>query len=288
MKKILLIATLFTFALSSCSLLHITPSHKLKTISFETEKRNTAYKFFFPNAAEDTILQKMRRDYPLENLVKDAKNEQEKVLIVLNWVRHQWEHNGWHDAETSNACTILERVKNGEKFRCVEYGIVLKSALNALSLQSRTLGLKTRDVEKTKYGAGHVLAEVWLKDRQKWAIVDAQFNAMPTLDGTPLNAVELQAAIVQKKSFKFINLQGDFSAKERKDYMGFIPHYLYYFDISFDEKHLRRKDKFTVNGKTSLFLVPNGAKNPSVFQRKYPIDYGEYTNSIADFYVKPE
>jgi Transglutaminase-like superfamily len=284
MNKYIFFAAFFTLLWSSCAMLHLTPSKKIKALDFEQTARNDKFQFFFPNPAEDSILIQLRRDYPLETVVKDAKNEQEKVLLTLNWVRQQWEHNGWNDAKTNNACTILERVKKGEKFRCVEYGIVLKSALNALGLPARTLGLMTRDVEYTKVSAGHVLAEVWLTDHKKWAMVDAQFDAMPVLDGTPLNAVELQQAIIAKKPFKFINIKGDLSKKEHKNYMSFIPHYLYYFDADFDEKHLKRKEKFTVEGKTDLMLKPIGSKSPIIFQRKYPIDYAVYTTSVADFY----
>jgi hypothetical protein len=35
-------------------------------------------------------------------------------------------------------------------------------------------------------------------------------------------------------------------------------------------------------------LVPLGAKNPTVFQIKYPLDYLIYTNSLKDFYQIPK
>lgn len=276
----------FTCFMSSCSMLHISPSKKLSSLKFEQEAKKD-YGFVFPKSDEDTMLLRLKKNYPLEDLVKNAKSEHEKVLLVLNWVRHRWEHNGWNDADTRNACTILERAEKGEKFRCVEYGIVLQSALNALGIKARTLGLMTRDVEVTKFGAGHVLSEVWLNDRQKWAMIDSQFDAMPILDGVPLNAVELQAAIIEKKPFKFIHLSGDLTAKETKDYMAFIPHYLYYFNVSFDERAMKREERHKIEGKSSLCLVPLGAKNPIIFQRKYPMNYFIYTNSVADFYRKP-
>jgi hypothetical protein len=285
MRLFLFISSLILFG--SCSLLNVTPSKKVNTIQFEQQERNTAFQFFFPDPATDTILIHLRTEYQLEQLVQGAKNEEEKVLRVLKWARSQWEHVPSNNAETNNACTILDRAKKGERFRCVEYGIVLKSALNALGLKARTIGLKTRDVESTLVAAGHVLAEVWLQDRQKWAMVDAQFDAMPVLDGVPLNAVELQSAIVQKRPFQFIRLQGPLSDGEHKQYMKFIPHYLFYFDVSFDEKNLKRSQKYEVDGKYQLMLVPIGAKKPTVFQRKYPMDYLQYTHSLADFYAKP-
>jgi hypothetical protein len=266
-----------------CTALHILPSKKVQAIRFE-QTSDPALRFVFSDPISDTALIQLRSVYPLTELVKDAKSEHEKVLLALHWVRSRWEHSGSHDAKTNNACTILQRAEKGERFRCVEYGIVLKEVLNAVGLPARTLGLCTRDVEKTWVGAGHVLTEVWLKDHKKWALVDAQFDAMPMLDGVPLHAVELQEAIIHRKAFKFVHLGGDLTAKETKKYMDFIPHYLYYFDVSFDNRVVAASEKLTINGQSGLMLVPVKAKNPTVFQRKFPMGDYIYTNSIADFY----
>jgi hypothetical protein len=257
-------------------------------LSFDETKRNEAYYFVYPDTKTDTNLIRLREKYHLEDVVKDAKNEQEKVLLMLNWVRNRWEHNGWNDAKTNNACTILDRAEKGEKFRCVEYGVVLKNALLAVGLPARQLGLMSRDVEVTKMGAGHVLSEVWLRDKQKWAMVDAQFNTMPMIDDLPLNAVELQKAIIEKKNFRFVNINGEISKKERRDYMGFIPHYLYYFSTSFDHRTLPLAARLHINGDDGIGLKPIGAKTPVVFQRKYPIKGDYYTSSVADFYAAPK
>lgn len=284
MKQLLILA-LSAFLLTSCAFFNLLPSKKITAIAFDNTARNEAYRFYYPSVEQDTVLQRLVSEYKIGQLVEGSKDEQEKVLRVLNWVRNQWEHNGWNDAKTRNPVVILERVKKGEKFRCVEYGIVLNSCLNAVGLPARQLGLMTRDVEKTKMAAGHVLAEVWLNDRQKWAMVDAQFDAMPMLEGIPLNAVELQRAIVEKKPFKFVHLAGDFNQEDTKRYLSFIPHYLYYFNITFDSR--RVQDRYVVNQHPNLILVPKGAKAPTVFQRKNPINYAEYSHNLADFYVKP-
>jgi Transglutaminase-like superfamily len=287
MKKVHIFLLISLLSCSACSVLHLTPSKKISALSFEQNKRNAAYYFVYPDTKTDTNLIRLREKYHLDEVVKNAKTEHEKVLMMLNWVRNRWEHNGWHDAETNNACTILDRAEKGEKFRCVEYGIVLKNALLAVGLPARQLGLMTRDVEVTKMGAGHVLSEVWLNDKQKWAMVDAQFNTMPMIDDLPLNAVELQKAIIDKKNYRFVNIDGDVSAKEHKNYMKFIPHYLYYFSTSLDHRTLPLAARMKVEGNDGIGLKPIGAKTPTVFQRKYPITGDYYTNSVADFYAAP-
>lgn len=54
-----------------------------------------------------------------------------------------------------------------------------------------------KNVETTKYGAGHVLLEVYLNDLKKWALLDGQWDAVPMINNIPLNAVEFQKAIVE-------------------------------------------------------------------------------------------
>lgn len=66
-----------------------------------------------------------------------------------------------------------------------------------MGLKARIIGLMTKDVETTKYGAGHVLLEAYLDDLKKWALFDGQWDAVPMINNIPLNAVEFQKAIVE-------------------------------------------------------------------------------------------
>ena len=135
----------------------------------------------------------------IENKIEDI----DKVLSVLNWTHNQWRHNGSNEPSKNDALTILKEARGGKKFRCVEYGIVASTALQSLNFKARVLGLKTADVETKKYGAGHVLAEVWMPQFNKWVLIDGQFNLMPILENVPLNAVEFQQAISENKNYNF-------------------------------------------------------------------------------------
>jgi len=101
-------------------------------------------------------------------------------------LHNQWQHNGNNEPHKNDVTSILEEVKEGKNFRCVEYGIVVAACLNSIGLKARQLNLKTKDVETTEYGAGHVVTEVFLNDLKKWMFIDGQFDAMPLLDGIPL------------------------------------------------------------------------------------------------------
>lgn len=282
MKQALLLAALI--GLSSCAAINLTPSKRTSDIAFEEGKGNDAIKFIFPDTLGDSYLRQLRNEYGLGQLIANANSEEEKVLRIMDWTHAQWKHSGSNTPSADDALTILKEAKEGQNFRCVEYGIVLKSALLAVGIPARTLGLKIKSVESTTIGAGHVATEVWLRNHRKWAFVDAQFNAMPVLDGTPLNAVEFQRAIRSGADFKIVNVHGEVNEKTRKQFLRFLPPYLYYFDLRFDQRMVGFKEAMQIEGSRYLMLVPVGATQPTVFQRKYPLDYMMYTSHLEDFY----
>lgn len=256
-----------------------------KTLKFDKRSKNPNLKFWYEQNQDNAYLDQLRARYPIDDLIKDAKNDTEKALKILHWVHKQWKHNGNNQPEKRDAISILEEAKEGKNFRCVEYGIVATACLNSVGLKARTLGLKTKDVETTRYGAGHVLLEVYLDDLHKWAILDGQWDVMPFLNDVPLNAVEFQKAI--SENYKDLEIRTS-SDTNKRFYTEWVYPYLYYFDVSFDNREGPDLVKKKIDDKEQLMLVPLGAKNPEIFQIRYKIDYCIYTNSLRDFYAAPE
>ncbi len=288
--QIIMAIIILTTVFSSCSLIQIVfarmPSHKISALTFEVGNE-AKYKFVYPDTLGDLYLRQLRVENNLLQLVEKAVSDKEKALLILNWTHAQWSHSPNNTPSKYDAITILKEAKQGKSFRCVEYGIVTKTALLSIGMKARGLGLDTRDVETCDFGAGHYLSEVWLSEFNKWALIDGQFNVMPILNNVPLNAVEFQEAIIQKKPIILVNCYGEISKREYASYLNFIPHYLYYFAVEFDQRPTADNGSYTVEGKTSLMLVPLTAHQPKVFQRKYPMDNFIYTNSLDDFYIKP-
>ena len=237
--------------------------------------------FWYEQNNNNEYLNLLRSKYPIDSLIKDSKTDTERVKSILYWVNKQWRHNGRNEPRKKDAISILEEVKEGKNFRCVEYAIVCSACLNAIGLKARTLGLMTKNVETKKSGAGHVVTEVFLNDLNKWVFIDPQRDAMPVLNGIPLNAVEFQQAIAN--NFEELEIQSSKISKKR--YIDWIFPYLYYFNIKFDNR--LSVERNTLDGKPILMLVPVGASNPTVFQNKDKINYAVYTNSLNDFYEPP-
>lgn len=266
-------------------LLKICNGVDLLNIGFDVTSQNTELKFAYEKNINNPYLQRLRTDYSLDSITAPAKNDIERVQLVSSWVHNLWQHDGYNQPAKNDALYILEEVKKGERFRCVEYGIVTTACLNALDLPSRTLSLKTKDAETTPSGAGHVVMEVFLKDMKKWIMVDPQMDAIPFSEGVPLNAVEFQKVMTDKKELTVESSDPEFSQAQ---YEAWIYPYLYYFSYPFDNRENMPADKvIRYKGKTQIMLVPKGAKNPTVFQIKYPINNCIYTNSILDFYNIP-
>lgn len=255
-----------------------------EALGFNEINQIPAYTLLYEQNENNSYLTTLRQQYNLDEIVAGAANDTEKALRMVNWVHKQWQHNGMNEPSRNDALTILAEVKEGKQFRCVEYGIVTAAALNAINLPARTLGLKTKEVETTEFGAGHVLLEVYLPDLQKWVMLDGQFDVMPVLNNVPLNAVEFQQAIAN--NYEALEIRS-LSGASKSQYVNWVYPYLYYFDVKFDNREGIALKRETVDSKRSLMLVPVGAKVPTVFQRDKPMDYLKYTNSIVDFYQAP-
>jgi len=282
------ILVLFSSCASFYQFINISPSAKLKNISFSDKDFNETYEFFYSDTLGDKYMRTLRESYKLDSLSDLGKSQFEKIKIILDWTNRQWKHNGSNNPSKSDALTILREASEGKLFRCVEYGIVASASLNSIGIKARVLGLKTRDVEKVRRGAGHVVTEVYSTEFEKWIFIDPQFNVLPVLNDIPLNAVEFQNAILNnREKLILINLNGEIDKVNADSYINWIAKYLFYFDALFDQRISDDLNYRRIKGMTKLTLVPEGYKEPRVFQRSSKINYSHYTNSVKDFYRKP-
>src|SRR5215207_9077051 len=239
-----------------------------------TDERVTLPSAFLRSAPDDPYLTRLREGYALGELVKGKLSDYQKVRAVSRWVRTRWEHNGSNMPEWPDPLSILEEAKQGKRFRCVEYSAVLAAALSAVGIPARVLSLLTEDVETRESGAAHVVAEAYLSDGKKWVMVDGQWDVIPTLKGKPLGAVEFQRALAKREKGLGVDTFSDVKAD---GYFEWVAPYLFYFITKFDSRY------GVAASRKELVLVPVGAKEPKVVQRKWPIGDVVYTNSLRAF-----
>ncbi len=217
---------------------------------------------FIWDAADDPYLAELRTSWSLERL--RGPTDLDTVRAVNGWVSGLWQHDGDSVPKQSDPIAILAEVRQGARFRCVEYAIVVKGCLSALGIPARVLGLMTSDVETRRSGAGHVVAEAYLRDRKTWVMVDGQWNAIPFLRGTPLSAVGLQAALASAPAE--VTFEG-LPVSTWRSYRAWVAPYLFYFSAPRDNR-----TSAADRAPGQLILVPAGADAPRVFQRRYPVE----------------
>ena len=260
-----------------------------RTLTWDDAAEVPPFKMIIPGP-HDPSLRQLRQEYELDKVVAGAANDYERLQRLVKWTHDRWKHSGDNTPSKSDPLTILAEAKEGKRFRCVEYAIVVTGCAQALGMPARRLALKREDVETAKSGAGHVVAEVWLDSLAKWVFVDGQWDVIPEKDGKPLNAVEFQDAIGRKAP----NLKLRSSSDVKDDiYLYWVAPYLYYFDVNLDQQtfgadsdHAEANRRTPKEGK--IMLVPKGAKNPTIFQGKSPIGNCTYISNPKAFYPNPK
>lgn len=203
----------------------------------------------------------------------------EKAVKLCSWAHSRWAHSGINLPEREDPVVILSEAKQGQRFRCVEYSILLHAVLCIAMIRSRVIYLRTADVETRKSGAGHVVVEAYIREYKRWVMFDPQNNAYATKDGIPINSLELGLNLENDpESISFPTI----AKLLRRRYIKFIQQYLYYFHS--DLKMAYPQDY----PRTQVVLMPSGALVPVKFQGT-PIEETIIpTNSYASFYPEQE
>lgn len=260
------------------------PKDKIK---YATTPQDTTFNILYEENKGNSYLSELAAKYPVQEFKKDI-TDTEKLLQILDWTNSRWKHNGNNSPSKSDPITILDEAKAGGNFPCFAYAIVLKAQLENAGFKSRTIYLKTKDAETRKSSPGHVATEVYVNSLNKWVFLDGQFNIMPSLNNVPLNAVEFQDALTN--NYKDLKLKS-LKKVSKRQYAEFVYDYLYYLDTSLDHRTRigSNIEAHKIKDKTSIMLAPVGAPNlTKVNFWDLTIDYCLYTNSLNDFYAKPQ
>lgn len=223
---------------------------------------------FARSGPDNGYLAQLRAQYPLETLVAGARGDLERVKMLCTWVHTRWNHVGDAKHQPTDPLGLLKAAETGDNFRCVEYGITVAGCLNAVGIPARVVRAQAQDMETRRFGAGHVFAEAYLRDRKKWVFVDPQTNVVGEQNGEPLNTVEFRQAFATRPSVNYPPILGSC---------------FYYFTYSLDETYPVGERKAG-----SIVLVPKGAFAPRYFQRNAVKPFARETHNPADVYAAPE
>lgn len=216
-------------------------------------------------ATDSETLRTLRETYKLDAVVAGAADDLDRIRRMCRWVHARTSHQGWDGDLPSDALGLLQVAEKGGQWRCVEYGTVLAGCLNAVGIPARQVGGRARDVETLALGAGHVFAEAWLADRQRWVFVDAQMDIVGLdSDGTPMNSVEFRNSLSRPN-----------------------PPIPYPLGLAFCMNYFATGFEVADGGESSIMLGPIGSKMPTKFQRVPSRAPDHFTHRLADFYAAP-
>lgn len=216
-------------------------------------------------ATDSETLRTLRETYKLDAIVAGAADDLDRIRRMCRWVHGRTSHQGWDGDLPSDALGLLQVAEKGGQWRCVEYGIVLAGCLNAVGIPARQVGGQARDVETIAVGAGHVFAEAWIADRQRWMFVDAQMDIVGLdSDGTPMNSVEFRNSLSRP-----------------------TPPIPYPLGLAFCMNYFVTGFEAADGTRTRIMLGPIGSKMPTKFQRVPNRAPDRFTHRLADMYAPP-
>ena len=216
-------------------------------------------------ATNSETLRTLRETYKLDAIVAGAADDLDRIRRMCRWVHGRTSHQGWDGDLPSDALGLLQVAEKGGQWRCVEYGIVLAGCLNAVGIPARQVGGRARDAETIAVGAGHVFAEAWIVDRQRWMFVDAQMDIVGLdSDGTPMNSVEFRNSLSRP-----------------------TPPIPYPLGLAFCMNYFVTGFEADDGTRTSIMLGPIGSKMPTKFQRVLSRAPDRFTHRLADMYAPP-
>lgn len=216
-------------------------------------------------ATDSETLRTLRETYKLDAIVAGAADDLDRIRRMCRWVHGRTSHQGWDGDLPSDALGLLQVAEKGGQWRCVEYGIVLAGCLNAVGIPARYVGGQARDVETIAVGAGHVFAEAWIADRQRWMFVDAQMDIVGLdSDGTPMNSVEFRNSLSRP-----------------------TPPIPYPLGLAFCMNYFVTGFEADDGTRTSIMLGTIGSKMPTKFQRVRNPAPDRFTHRLADMYAPP-
>ena len=155
----------------------------------------------FPFAApdyDDPLLDRLRAEYRLDQVVATPKDEWTKQLLLKDWV-FRMIPGGDPRTHPKNAIDILKLAAQGERFYCTYYAITYSQCAQALGWQARKIAVDRRHGPEGMGSTHHGAVEIWSNQFRKWVVIDAQSNLHFEKKGTPLSAWEIRAEWLRNK-----------------------------------------------------------------------------------------
>jgi len=146
-----------------------------------------------PFAYEDSRhprLQALRRKYRLDEVVRNADPELEKLAALRDWVAKQWK---WAPPKDTYPAWDADEILEGRTGFCVQFAVVYMQCALSLGFPARfVFGIHPQVT------GGHEVCEVWSNQFRKWVFMDPadNFHHVDPATMTPLDMLEVHERIL--------------------------------------------------------------------------------------------
>ncbi|OGS13063.1 MAG: hypothetical protein A2234_09695 [Elusimicrobia bacterium RIFOXYA2_FULL_58_8] len=123
----------------------------------------------------------LRTREKLDAITAQGKTQFEKMVMLRQWARRQWEPGSKFYYPPWDAAEILDLARKHKNYGfCAQYGVVFAQACMAMGIHARYIDI-----------VGHFVSEAWSDEYAKWVAMDPYNDVHYERDAVPLNAREL-------------------------------------------------------------------------------------------------
>ncbi len=198
----------------------------LQELTYEQSEPGSELRYLLLDP-EGVYLSTLREDYRLLSRIAGAATDLQRTALLSAWVSGLWVHDPEGIPLRNDPLSILWEAAEGGRFRSPEYAQVLSGALQAVAIPVRFITMHELHIEQTV--TSHVVCEAYMRDLQKWVMVDPRWNRIPLYGGKPLSAYEFQQYMISDpRGITYYQQERDIR------YTRWIRNYLYYLHTNQD------------------------------------------------------
>ncbi|HYW32277.1 MAG TPA: transglutaminase-like domain-containing protein, partial [Gemmatimonas sp.] len=197
--------------------------YRVPDLLYDTSTEAATPTYLWSNTS-DAYLMQMRSRHGLAEIA-GGNTTLAKIVAVTRWTHGRFKHDGSNASRFADPMGILDEAAQGKRMRCVEYAAVVSGALTSVGIPARSVWLLLADEATRGDAVAHVVAEAWVAELGRWVMVDAQWDAIPTVDGIPVSVLELQRALARRDPRAQVLTS---SGTSSTSYLAWVAPYLHY------------------------------------------------------------
>lgn len=213
-------------------------------------------------SSQKQMLKELNEKYKIENTIKDSKDEFEKSIKIMNWIKENMEYDkkAKNDITNKGSFDILEDKGSEKSYSNIEICTVYKEFAIAAGIISRIGELtESEDEEASIY-----VCEIWSKKYNKWIMIDPCNGVYMMEKSTPLSAIQ-----IIEKGIDNVEIKGIEKIKKYKKNIGKS---FYTYVISIDNTIYEMKNSncyisFSKSADKNIIPVTVAVKHPTIFTK---------------------